>query len=126
MAPGDWVELLTGSQGNGVAAFAVLLTMLSGYMVIAYVVGATLTRMQLALANTLYLVGALTMLAGIRTSMMEANTAREHLSSLVEEIDYAGTLEQAHLISDLVVAVDVALIIAPLIFMWQIRHFKTK
>lgn len=126
MTPGDWVELMTGSQSNAVGTFSLLLTMLSGYMVIAYVAGASLTRLQLALANTLYLSGTLVTLAGLRTSMMEADMARVHLSSLVEEIDYAVTLEQARLIADLVVALDVVLIGAPLIFMWQIRHAKTK
>ena len=44
MTPGDWTEFLNGSQSNTLTAFSVLLTMLSRYMVIAYAVGANLTR----------------------------------------------------------------------------------
>lgn len=124
MTPGDWVELLTGSQSNSVATFALLLTMLSGYMVIAYVAGTALTRLQIALANILYLAGTLVTLVSLRTSLMDSAMARVHLSSLAEEIDYTVTLEQALWIADLVVATDVVLIIAPLIFMWQVRHTK--
>ena len=126
MTTGNWIELLVGSQSNSVAAFALLLTLLSGYTVIAYVVGEKLTRLQLVVANVLYIAGASITLGGIHTSVTTAAKARFYLSSSVMELEYTTSLEHMLMAANLVVIIDAALVLAPLIFMWQIRHPKEK
>jgi len=123
MTPGDWIELLTGSQSNSMAAFAFLLTILSGYTVIAYVVGAKLTRSQLAIATTLYFASSILVLLNMRIAMIEAQRARHYLTSQLNEFEYANNLnlQQMFGIAEVVTLVIFALVSAPLIFMWQIR-----
>jgi hypothetical protein len=128
MIPGDWIELLTGSQTNSMAAFALLLTILSGYTVIAYVVGTKLARSQLAIATTLYFASSILVLLNMRSAMIEAQRARYYLTRQLNEFEYANTLnlQQMFGIADVLVLVIFALVLAPLIFMWQIRQTKAE
>ena len=128
MTPGDWIELLTGSQSNSMAAFALLLTIISGYTVISYVVGANLTRSQLIIATTLYSASSILVLLNMRSAMMEAARARYHLMSELDEFEYATDLDLEQMLgmADIITLVIFALVLAPLIFMYQIRHPKVK
>jgi hypothetical protein len=126
MTPGDWIELLIGSQSNAMAAFALLLTILSGYTVIAYMVGVKLTRSQLAIATTLYCASSILVLSNMRSAMIEAQRARYYLTQQLNEFEFVNNLNLQQLfgMAEIVTLVIFALVLAPLIFMWQIRRSK--
>jgi hypothetical protein len=126
MTSGDWIELLTSSQSNAMAAFALLLTILSGYTVIAYVVGAKLIRSQLAIATTLYFASSILVLINMRVAMIEAQRARYYLTAQLEEFEYANMLSLPQLLvfADVITLMIFSLVLAPLVFMWQVRHPK--
>ena len=110
------------------SAFTLLLTIISGYTVISYMVGANLARSQLTIATTLYIASSLLVLMNMRSAMMEAARARYYLSSLANEFDYVNDLNLQQMLgmAEIVTLVIFALVIAPLVFMWQVRHPKTE
>ena len=104
-------------------------TVLFGYLIVAYFIGAHLTRVQLWILNTLYVVttsfGLLIMLANVGGLLGHWNTVNQ-LSREVGQVGAtsSGTvntvLSEKFLLSGLFV--PVLLVLASLYFMWSIRH----
>jgi hypothetical protein len=51
----DWWEMSQMAYGNMADCFAMILTMASGYLVVAYLVGSKLTRTQVVAINVLFI-----------------------------------------------------------------------
>jgi hypothetical protein len=54
MTATDWLEVAAAYGSNSAAAFAITVTMATGYLVMAYIVGKRLTSSQLWILNTLF------------------------------------------------------------------------
>ena len=122
----EWFEAYTNASGNALTATAILLTLVSGYMVIAYLVGDKLTSLQVWLVNTLYIFSGCSVLASNYLSVLDSSTARieaTHLAHELKPVMDGASPEAAALI---VSGINALFIIISLLFMWQVRHPKTE
>jgi hypothetical protein len=109
------------AQDMGIQALMLYLTVSSGYLIVAYLVGAKLTKAQAVFVSTLFFVCAFYALWGVCQYWHSGDQARIALeaSEAVSEIElnYLG-------ISPVVIALPMGLlgIIGCLKFMWDVRH----
>ena len=118
------LEVAFVTWGNVVALVALFITIISGYMVVAFVAGKQMTRSQVILVNILYFyISSLVGWACIEMSKR---------ASIFEEEAYALTTGP---IGELISRGDVAIgiisalglsLFASLKFMWDIRHPKAE
>ena len=99
-------------------------TLLFGYLLVAYFIGASLTRVQVIILNVLYI-------ASIGASIFQmttgAFTAIGFLNKFLEVSGNEG--EMSPLNPNYIaygVALNLALILTSLYFMWSVRHPKTE
>ena len=122
MTGAEWLEMYQSAYSNAQAASAIHFTLVSGYMVVAYVVGAKLTRLQVTIANLLYICSVTSNLASIGFNVRDALLARFYAAELVAELPTVAAPETISVAIWSVMLVYVALVIGSLAFMWQIRH----
>lgn len=128
MTASEWMEIYTTSSANGLTAQAVILTMVSGYLVVAYSVGSKLSSLQVTVANLIYLGGAATVLIINHGSVLDAVNARGYAMTLdkgipeVASVTGWGPPEWAAF----VVAFNALFVFFSLVFMWQVRNSKTE
>lgn len=122
MEAADWIEMAQMAGSNVIAAFGMLITLMSGYLVVAYLVGEKLTRAQVIIINLLYVIGALTVVAGHGQYMADVMLARLQAHVADPQIFVAVDSALLTVIPASVAVVNVSLIIASLYFMWSIRH----
>lgn len=109
--------------GISLMTLTLLITIISGYLVIAYVAGADMTRSQVVIVNSLYLFMSLSTLWSL---LVISNRAADF-----EDIAYAmssGPVASLKSRGDVAVAMIVAFTIAitaSLKFMWDVRHSKS-
>lgn len=129
MSGAEWFEAYTNASSNGLTALVILLTIVSGYMVIAYLVGGKLTKIQVFLVNTVYITSGLSVLTSNYGSVLDSATARAQAGRHVEElaliISPAGEAAPETL-AIIVATVNSLFLIVSLVFMWQVRHPKTE
>ena len=102
---------------------ALYFALISGYLVVAYLVGKRLTLLQVMVVNSLFVVWTLGLLAGWHTTLeaiVELEAAIHELGSFsaVNELSFASAYSFS--------LVQLLGIIASLIFMWSVRHPKTE
>jgi len=105
------------------ANIAVLITLISGYLVVAYLVGKRLTRTQLLITNALYLMSAFLLISVDFSLALDALVARKEIALQIPELDILyHTGQPTYLWSSLIAIIHGCLIVASLVFMWQVRH----
>ena len=72
----EWLEVYTNASSNGLTALAILLTMVSGYIAIAYLVGKKLTTLKVVLINIVYISSGTSVLLSNYGSVLDSATAR--------------------------------------------------
>jgi hypothetical protein len=118
-------ELMAVSQeswSNAISLVAIFVSILSGYLIVAYLAGKNMTRSQIVIVNTLF-IG----LAGflVLAQLAFSNTSAE-LDYLALQISTQRSVEpQPYLAYTLTMFYGIC-IIAALKFMWDVRHPKTK
>ena len=125
----EWFEAYTTASSNGLTALAILLTIVSGYMVIAYLVGEKLTRIQVLLVNMVYIASGLSVLTSNYGSVLDSATARAEAAQRIEELRSIATpVGEAvpEIYAIIVAAVNSLFLIISLVFMWQVRHPKAE
>ena len=121
MTSGDWFELSLLAGSNSLTGFAILLSLISGYMVVAYSVGDKLTALQVSLANAIYLGGCITTLYASFSNIRDAMMLRQKAMALADGITVGSGLSPVAMAS--VFAISQALfVVGSLVFMWQVRH----
>ena len=128
MSGAEWFEAYTNASSNGLTALAILLTLVSGYMVIAYLVGDKLTRIQVFLVNIVYIASGTSVLTSNYGSVLDSATARAEAARRVEELGViVSPVGEAapETFAIVVAAVNSLFLIISLVFMWQVRHPKT-
>ena len=125
MTTSDWVEMygmaFSAQTGNN----GLLITLMSGYLVAAYLVGKRLTRTQIIVTNTLYLVSAFLLVMGAFYTGLDAQIARKMMALQIPELDlftYANM--NIYFWPSIVSIVYSCLIFASFFFMWQVRHSR--
>ena len=123
METADYITMFWSAQDMGIQALLLYLTVSSGYLVVAYIVGRELTRSQTLFISGLFLVFALYALWGVGqywSSGDEARIALEELGADTIDLNYLG-------LNPAVIAVPMGVlgIFGSLKFMWDIRHRDT-
>jgi len=98
---------------------------MSGYLVVAYLVGKRLTRTQILVTNALYLMSAFTVINGSFQASLDMLIARKEMALQIPQLDLLNYAEvNIYLWPFIPVIINSCLIVASLIFMWQVRHPK--
>jgi len=113
------------------AGFTILLTIISAYLVAAYVAGDKLTRPQVIIANATYLVGAAVMVVLQLSSKQAMEIVRGNMAATwleYGEVELAQRISAAG-ISPMDIAWPTLMVVGifvPFYFMWSVRHPKTE
>jgi TRAP-type C4-dicarboxylate transport system permease small subunit len=125
MTESDWVEMYGMAFSTSISNFASLITLMSGYLVVAYLVGKRLTRTQILVTNALYLMSALIAISGSFQATLDFHIARKEMALQIPQLDLFNYAEQSiYLWPSIIAIINCCLIVASLIFMWQVRHHK--
>ncbi len=120
MTQAELQDLAFSANGLGASYIAILLTLISGYLIVAYTTGAKLHRQQVALVNTLFGFSSSLFLYAAMACFYKQMELLESLRQIAPDNYYPA---QPWII--IMVAVVFALvIIASLKFMWDVRHPK--
>jgi hypothetical protein len=95
--------------------------LVSGYLITAYLVGSKLTRLQVSVINGLYIVWILGIVGGYTTTVGAVVDLERALMSLGETSSTASNTFYAYSFS----VVQLAGLIASIVFMWAVRNPKT-
>ena len=118
-------ELIQATQatwGNVISLTVVQISLLSGYLITAYLAGKNLTRAQVVIVNGLYLLMSAFVLMSIFTL---SNRATEMATIAIEMSSDRGLTPQHWLPLGVIVIFSVCLL-SSLKFMWDVRHSKTE
>jgi len=111
-------ELVILSQANIASLLGLYLTAASGYLVVSYLIGNKLTRMQTSLVTGLFVVFGM-----ITTFAVNVNLIRAGFLMDFTDFTYRPPLSPAVPIMPLIVTPFLAIgIIGCLKFMWDVRH----
>ena len=116
MDSADVIESITALADTAFTALGLFLTILSGYLVVAYIIGSQLSRAQVTFINTLFVIFS------IVTSL--GTLGYFTFQALVIEIfgeNLAGPTIVLHVFNFLVFLIQVAAIVGALVFMRSIR-----
>jgi high-affinity Fe2+/Pb2+ permease len=125
MTESDWVEMYGMAFSAGVANSGLLITLMSGYLVAAYLVGKRLTRTQIIVTNTLYLISAFLFVGGAFQTNMDAQIARKMMALQIPELDLLSYADvNIYLWPSIITIVYSCLVFASLFFMWHVRNSR--
>ena len=120
MTEHEAVELSQIFFANLISVYAVFLTIITGYLVIAYIVGSSLKLGQVSIINGIFLSGTVwTTWAGFAYLMSGSYYAVVGGSMNPERVVYAGPLT-----GYISLIINTCIIIACFKFMWDVRHPK--
>ena len=125
MTESDWIETYGMVSSVQLANNGILITLISGYLVVAYLVGKQLTRTQVIIMNALYLISALLLVFGSFYHGLDAQIARKMMALQIPELDlFSYASMNIYFWPSIVSIVYSCLIFASFFFMWQLRHPK--
>ena len=118
------VEAANAIYANMAAFYTIFFAVVSGYLIVAYVVGKSLTRFQAGFVTTLFLFVAAPALAAFAAFF---ETGLHYTSIQLQmrdsELPITGIVASGSLMS-FTVFVNFCFLLASLWFMWDIRHPK--
>ena len=116
-------ELFQAAQAvwaNSISMMVVQISLLSGYIVAAYLAGGNLTGSQVAIVNGLYILLSIFVLSSIYTL---SNRATE-MAALSIQASEVRELGPQHWLPMGLVCIFSICLVASLKFMWDVRHLK--
>jgi len=121
MTPYELADLAQSAFGNGLSTFAVLLSIVSGYLITAYLVGAKLSKFQVTILTTVFL-----LVMGLLAWSMSAYTYWGSFYSALARNESTGMdlFRPGVWTSAAVAIINLFTIVMCLLFMWNVRHPK--
>ena len=123
MTEADYLEIAQLNLTNMIATFALFVTFASGYLVAAYLIGDKLTRSQIVIINSLFII-----VMGLGSSTMHTFAVESYtLNQAAEQLGSITTLSQTSAgIAQIYFArfTDLLILAGCLKFMWDKRHPK--
>ena len=119
----ELADLIATQTGNGTSVLALFLTVVSGYLIVSWLVGHRLSPPQAALINTLFVVFAGLCIFAWFTHFMSALSYQNELTVLNPQ--RISPLQTEKIVIGTAVLL-VIVMIACLKFMWDVRHPKTE
>ena len=125
MTESDWVEMYGMVFSAQLANSGLLITLMSGYLVAAYLVGKRLTRTQIIVTNALYLMSAFLVIGGAFQLNLDTQIARKKMALQIPEFDLFSYADvNIYLWPSIITIVYSCLIFASFFFMWQVRNSR--
>jgi hypothetical protein len=119
MSQYEVLDLAQSALSNSTASYAIFLSIVSGYLITAYLVGADLTRAQVRLLTTLFLI----VTAVATWSMSGFLYWADQYSMMARGEGVARTIVSTQPFLPIVVAtINILTVAGCLFFMWNIRH----
>jgi len=122
MSGAEWLSMSGMALDSAWTAFATLLTLVTGYLVAAYLVGKTLTKVQVIIVTAVFVFAALNCIWGDVGGVVSYVFAYSQATSLVPELPPNASGGQFAIIQEAIL--DVMILLASLKFMWDVRHPK--
>ena len=121
MSPYEYADLAQSNFDNAISSFAVILSIVSGYLITAYLVGAKLNRTQVTILTTMFL-----LVMGLLTWSMSAYTYWGYFWSTLVNPETAGQslMSPRAWISGAVAILNLFTLAMCLLFMWNVRRAK--
>ena len=108
---------------NVLTCITLLITLVSGYLVVAFVAGDRLNFQQVLIVNTVYLLMAMLVLYGTVAMVGKAHGFEVIAYSMAGE-EFDGFIPRGDIANSIAAIFGIA-ILASLKFMWEIRHPKS-
>lgn len=122
MTESELLEHGAAFWSNAIALTAIFITILSGYIICAYLVGKSLTRSQIIIVNTLYL--------GISTLLLLSMLITGQTAIEMEKIAFEITVQRKHPPGEFFPYMFIVFwsfcVFLSIKFMWDIRHAKSE
>lgn len=122
MTEAELISTAQATWGNVISMISLFITLLSGYLMVAYLAGADMTSSQTGIVSTLYLLICAVLLAAIFALSTRAN----EMAALSVEMSTQRVLGPQLWLSLGVISIFVFCVGASLKFMWDVRHTKTE
>lgn len=121
MTPYEHLDIAMSEISNSLVIISLAIAVLSGYVVIAYAVGAKLTRAQVVVLNVVYSIWGLFLIASGGVALDNGFTRVSHAKSLLGEspILVPFSIPLFYLIGSMIM-------LSSLWFMWSVRHPKSE
>jgi hypothetical protein len=126
MIDSDWIEMAQMAESTSIAAVGLLVTLISGYLVVAYLVGAKLSRVQVTTVNILFAISAMSVTGSVWQNTYDNLLARHHAYTYIPDMSGSVPTVLIILTPSGLALIWGCIIIASLFFMWRIRHPKTQ
>jgi hypothetical protein len=97
---------------------------MSGHLIVAYMVGERLTRIQVFIISTLYLMSASTMVSASFQAILDVTIARREAALQIPELPIVSASTNIVIWPASIGLINAALVIASLYFMLSVRHSK--
>ena len=124
MTGSDWIEMYGVAFSTSIAVFGLQITLMSGYLIVAYMVGERLTRIQVFIINSFYLISASTMVSSTYQTILDLSFARREAALQIPELPMVGASINIFIWPASVALMNAAMILASIYFMWSVRHSK--
>ena len=112
-------DLFISMQGESQTTSALFLTVISGYLVVAYLLGAKLTKSQSRIFTGIFIVFTTAQIAGHFMTMLGMGDLAYQAETL------GGSAKPLIFWATVYLAIHIAITISCLKFMWDIRNPKT-
>ena len=118
----EMTDLILSRYANIAEQASLYFALVSGYLIMAYLIGEKLTRLQVSVVNGLFVLWTVGILMGYFTSVEAVFDLSQAIQNLENPTvgDNTGSAASFHMFS----AIQVVGIIASLVFMWSVRHPK--
>jgi hypothetical protein len=120
----EGIELIEAAgtyYGLGVDVLTLYITITSGYLIVAYLIGDKLTKTQVAIVNTLYIV--MSSITAYGTTIWIVRGAYFSLQQSAIEV---GMVHATYIAPAMIGVFMIGGIVACLKFMWDVRHPKAE
>ena len=112
-------DLFISMQGEAQTTSALFLTVISGYLVVAYLLGSGLTKSQLRIFTGIFIVFSGAQIAGHFITMLSMGDIA------AKSVTLGGSAQPMMFWASVYLVIHLAIAGACLRFMWEIRHPKT-
>jgi hypothetical protein len=122
MPEAEMIQATQATWGNTISLVAILITLMSGYIVAAYLVGSQLDRPQVVIVNTLYVLLSTFLLISTYNLSIRAT----EMAAIAIEMSDKRILTPQLWIPMGMISIFSFCLVASLKFMWDVRHPKTE
>lgn len=119
------LDIVETVNGNTISATGVYFSVLTAYLLVAYVAGLKLTRYQVAFINTVFLFYNVVAASNIAVMTQTRIALTQRLLDMSGQERMVSDEASAALMS-VFILMRIMLVLGAVVFMWQVRHPKTE